>query len=74
VVTTAFTGQAQYQADMLNLPAVPVAYVRHPLSNNTPKEISAKVEESFDVAVQTIRAGPVEAPAWATGAPQGCSS
>jgi len=74
VVTDAFTGQAQYQAEILSLQQPPVAYVRHPVSNASPGELIGKAEESFEVVASSLRQGPQPMPAWAEKAGQGCSS
>lgn len=75
VVSSAFAAQAKYQAEMLGLPDVPVAFVRHPVSNATGAEMGSKAEESYSTVLALLQEGAtVEAPDWATAAPQGCSS
>lgn len=66
VVSSGFAGQAKYQADMLNLSDVRVAFVRHPISDATPQEMASKAEESWgDVAMAIQSDEPLKVPDWA---------
>lgn len=71
----AFAGQAQYQADILNMSEVRVSFVRHPISDATPAALAVKAEESYRTVVQAISTDePVPAPAWLEEPSQQCAS
>jgi len=75
MVSSGFSGQAKYQAEMLNLSDVRVSFVRHPISDATPQEMVSKAEESWSAASTAIASNDVpEAPAWVTGSSQGCAT
>jgi len=76
VVSSAFAAQAQYQAEMLNLSDIRVAYCRHPISDATSAEMVSKAEETFELASAAIKTdAPIAAPTWAkAGKDTGCSS
>jgi len=75
LVSSAFVHQAQYQANMLNLPDVRVSFLRHPISDATSADLVNKTEECYDSVVQAISVdSPLQLPAWLEAAPQGCSS
>jgi len=71
----AFSNQAQYQADMLNLHDVRVAFVPHPISNAASTELVRRAEEAFTSVVQALGSDePLQPPAWLGNAKQGCAS
>jgi len=75
MVSSGFSGQAKYQAEMLNLSDVRVSFVRHPISDATPQEMVSKAEESWSAASSAIASNAVpEAPAWVTGSSQDCAT
>jgi len=75
VVSSAFAGQAQYQAEMLKLKDVRVSFVRHPISDADPAVMASHAEEAFDSIVQAISEdAPLQTPSWVQAAPQGCST
>lgn len=75
LVSGAFSGQARYQAEMLNLPDVRVSYVRHPISTASAAELVQKTEESWSVAEDALKTNNAIADAaWVADAPQGCST
>lgn len=66
MVSSAFAGQAQYQADMLNCADVRVSFARHPISDASREELVAKAEETFEFAVDAIKSEkPIAIPDWA---------
>lgn len=75
LVSAAFSGQARYQAEMLNLPDVRVSYVRHPISNATAQEMVEKTEESWAAAEDALKTNhAITEATWVAEAPQGCST
>lgn len=55
MVSSAFAGQCEYQADMLNLSRIRVSFVRHPISDATSQDIVKKAEETYTHAVEAIK-------------------
>lgn len=74
VISSGFLGQAEYQAQMLGVSELPSVFVRHPISTATYQELRGKAEESYQVALESIRTGPRPPPTWVRDGPQGCSS
>lgn len=74
ISTSAFLGQAEYQAQMLGVKEMTNVFVHHPVSNATPQEMESKAAESYDVALECLRKGASPPATWVRQAAQGCGS